>query len=503
MSHQVWSEYFEGEQLTDYSTVKFEEDRYTTQVIDVSGVDNPQIQTRFVSAESFVLPSEAYLEVEYKIMRTDGVTPFLATDNIALINGWSLFKTAELYYNSGNMETVDNPGTVSHVLGLLEDPEDYKSKGSLEYRFYDTNKQQTWKETAAGANGAAPSDAVIGVPVIPVAAIVDGGGAPALATNVNAYINSSLLPYLDSSQKANKGQEARLARCPPENQSNWIKLKLSDIFGMCKVNKPLRGLNMELRFTKETSFNNCLLRGPTKIAPVAGTNRTLTVEGRVIITKMNLIMPTLKPHLKIFSEINTALNGGAKVPFDYQRIWCNMYPDGQGGAQTVPYTQRILSNTKRPRHLFAVIKDRNRRAQPVAQTLNPMLFDLPTTVKGYVQVGNVRYPALEYDSSQDGFIRLYNAFLNASGKNADALASSFLTFNTWKELYPIMYFDLSHNDNQFELSMDSEVTLNLNITNAPALFDMYAIVISDEHKVGRYEGQILMVDTVDKPGERF
>jgi hypothetical protein len=39
------------------------------------------------------------------------------------------------------METVDYPGVASQMTGILEDPEDYKSKGCLENRFYDTNTQ--------------------------------------------------------------------------------------------------------------------------------------------------------------------------------------------------------------------------------------------------------------------------------------------------------------------------------------------------------------------------
>lgn len=506
MSYTLWSEYFEGDQLTDYSTVKFEEDRYTTSVIDISSDLNLTLQTRLVSAENFVLPSEAYLEVDYQLLKAVDSTAFAATDNIALVNGWSLFSKAELIYNGMSMETVDDPGTVSQMMGLLEDPEDYKSKGSLEYRFYDSNKQQTWVETAAGAAAATPSDAVIKVPLPASVATADGADlatTQALANSLKAWVNSNAVSYQTSASNSNKGQEARLARCPPNSTDNWIKLKLSDVFGICKVNKPVRGIQIELRLTKETNFNKCLMRGPAAVAPGVA-SRALTAEGKVVAKRMNLIMPSLKPHSDIFMKLNEKLVSKEAIPLDYQRIWCKAYGEKDvGGVGTTNYSKRILSNTKRPRHCFIALQNAERRSPSAnPQTLNPLLFDMPTAVRAYVQVGNIRFPAMEYDSSQDGFIRLYNAFLNASGKNADALASSFLDFNIWKSLYPIFYFDLSHNDNQFELSMDSEITLNMTFDGAPALFNLVAIVISDEHKVIKEEGQVVTISTVDKGGER-
>ena len=96
---------------------------------------------------------------------------------------------------------------------------------------------------------------------------------------------------------------------------------------------------------------------------------------------------------------------------------------------------------------FLTIMDRVRWDD---QTRNALTYDLPTTVKGSIKVGNVYFPALEYNSSNDGFVRMYNAFLEANQKTWDVNASTVLDFDKWKQIYPVLYFDCSNNDNQFE-----------------------------------------------------
>lgn len=502
MSYRNWSEIFQEEQLTDYSTTRYEEDFYTTATFDTTGVTNPIVESRIVSKENFVLPSEAYLLVNYQLLKQADGTPFEATDNIALVNNWALFSKVELMYNGVNIETVDNPGMVAQTLGLLEDPKDYESKGSLEYRYYDTVKNGKYVEQGDGTITNGVYDGIIPGP--PPTRINIADDAATLAADIKKILNQQFLPAL--TDDVNEGQVQRLKRAPADNTDNWIKLRLKDVFGICKVAKPVRGIQIQVRLTLENNWNRALLRGPVKANPTNDVQRGLTDKGVAIVKRISLYMPSLKAHYEAFNMINEKLNSKEPIPFDFQKVWSDIKRDAVGGAGTIDYSVRLLSNTKRPRHVFIGIQNSQRHKPTIdanGQLLNPMIFDLPTAVSGNVQIGNERYPALDYNSAQDGFVRMYNAFLNSTGKNADALASSFLDFNRWKDLYSIMYFDCSHADNQYELSMDSEIVVNLKLTGAPALFNVFAIVVSDEHWEIEEDGNVVRISRKDKAGIKF
>lgn len=331
MVKSIWQNIFEKEILTDNSTIKYEEDEYRTSITDVSNENNIIVESRSVSAENFVLPSRSYLLIRFKLVKADG-TNYANGDNMTLLNGWSLFSRVELLLNGASVDIVDFPGHVDTILGLLEDPEDYEAKGSLQYRYYDTKN----------------------------------GTDNATETEIRS---DTLAHYLS----ANMGQAARVARCQTTgSQDAWIKLPLRNVLGICKCDKPMRGVQVQLRLTKETNYNRNLLRA-------AG-----AADGRTVISKVSLIMPTAKPHLDIFAEINKRLVSKERIPIDYQRIWCNFYT-GLTGTDLV---QRLLSNTRRPRHVFLAISAAARIAD---QTRNALTYDLPAGVRGSVKVGNVYF----------------------------------------------------------------------------------------------------------------
>lgn len=523
MSKATWATYFHQEELTDRSTLLFEEGVYKTATRDVRGDTNIEIQSRFTEFESYVLPSEAYLLVKYHIVKEVDDSTYGEEDNIALLNNWSLFNRAELYYNNVLMETVDHPGTVTQILGLLEDPNDYEAKGSLEYRFYDTTKEDTWV-ARAHKNGTLTESTTKSAGIVT-------GDYPAItvaynddAAKIAKYIAMHRVVEKNKDYQ-NDGQLARIINAPPEEMGmaggKYIKLKLSDIFGVCKIQKPLRALQIDLRLIKETEGGNiALLRGPTTGEPPDPNDDDiadpqfgiqLTDIGKLIISRVQLVMPSVKPNRNVFEDITNKIAQGMEIPLDYNRIWCKVTEDLVAGNSSISHSYRLLSNTKRPRHLFIAFQNSKRRNpgldDDLKQTQNSLVFDLPTVMKAQVQIGTKYYPAVEYNSSEDGFVRPYNAFLNATGKNFDALASSFVDFDRWKNVYPIYYFDLSHNDNNYEVTMDSEIVVDVTFSYAgqddyPDNVKMIALVISDEHKRIKDEGKTILISTVDPEIEK-
>lgn len=81
--------------LMDLSNIEYEYVNYKElNVSNLVGKDRYDVETR--DRDSYILPHDGYLEVEYKIIQADGVTALPATDKIALQNcALSLFKDAE------------------------------------------------------------------------------------------------------------------------------------------------------------------------------------------------------------------------------------------------------------------------------------------------------------------------------------------------------------------------------------------------------------------------
>jgi len=480
MESSTWANIFQKEILTDHATIKYMEDEYRTPNSDVSAEPNIVIESRAIGAETFVLPSRAYLLVKAKIKKGDD-SNFTADDNIALVNGWQSFRKVEMYMNGTLVNQCDYPGYVDTILGLIDDEKDYDTKGSLEYRYYDNiNGKVAVADNSAGNYFKTLLDVEASV-----------GKNDAGAVDLDNYLIR------------NHAQVARVARSSLGAGDFWFKLPLRNVLGLCKVDKPLRGIQLQLRLTKETEMVNVLLKSSVRPAGILNTVGTDTiVDGKLVISKVSLMMPSAKPHIDVFKDLNDRLRTSEPIPLDYQRIWCNFFTNKTGAS----VTERLMSNSRRPRHVFLGIQIKDRHKD---QKRNPLIFDLPASVVGHVRVGNQAFPAVDYNSENDGFIRMYNAFLDAGGRNIDRSSNSFLTFDLWKKVYPIFYFDCSANDNQFELQQDAEIVCNLTIDGLPTNVDsagedtdqvyrLVAIVISDEHIVLKEEGSAIMISTSDK-----
>jgi len=476
MESSTWANIFQKEILTDHATIKYWEEEYRTPISDVTNEMNIIVESRAIGDETFVLPSRSYLLCQGKVVKAANGAEYNAGDNIALVNGWQAFRKVEMYMNGTLVDSCDYPGYVDTILGLLDDESDYATKGSLEFRYYDP------------VGGSAAVEYAINLRSIPGIASADGAGGTVSVANAGETAShfNTFRNYLIGIAGANSAQAARVARSSLGTGTFWFKLPLRNVLGLAKCDKPERGIQLQIRLTRETDNNRVLLKG------VLANNNPVD-DGKLIISKVSLMMPSAKPHIDVFKDLNDRLRASEPVPLDYQRIWCNTYPAIAGGS----ISTRLLSNARRPRHVFLALQATARFAD---QTRNSLLFDAPNSLVGSVRVGNQEFPAVAYNSANDGFVRMYNAFIDAAGKNADRSSNSFLDFNRWKNVYPIFYFDCSANDNQFELQQDAEIVCNLTITGDALIagYTLVAIVVSDEHKTINENGAIISIQSSDK-----
>ena len=92
--------------MMDLSNVEYEYINYKElNVTNLAGKDRYDIETR--DKDSYILPNDGYLEVEYKIVTDAAGTAIPLTDKVAVQNcAMSLFKDAEYMIEDQRMNTL-------------------------------------------------------------------------------------------------------------------------------------------------------------------------------------------------------------------------------------------------------------------------------------------------------------------------------------------------------------------------------------------------------------
>ena len=114
-----------------------------------------------------------------------------------------------------------------------------------------------------------------------------------------------------------------------------------------------------------------------------------------------------------------------------------------------------------------------------------MIFDRPENVRGHVKMGLTSYPKGDFDTAQTGWIRCYEDFCQATktGVKNQSLTNP-LTYETYLECYPLLYFDLSKNDNIVEGNFTENLKINFATTGDNFRDKAYQIicwVVADEY----------------------
>ena len=91
-------------------------------------LDTPgEIRINIEQQDLFTLPSEAYILVEGKLVKTDG-TPYIDTDAITLVNNGIMYLFSQISYQLSNqdVETIFDPGQATTMIGYLKYPVEFQ-----------------------------------------------------------------------------------------------------------------------------------------------------------------------------------------------------------------------------------------------------------------------------------------------------------------------------------------------------------------------------------------
>ena len=140
----------------------------------------------------------------------------------------------------------------------------------------------------------------------------------------------------------------------------------------------------------------------------------------------------------------------------------------------------VKTSTEKPRYIivgFQTNKDRN-------QELNPSIFDHCDLKKMYIMLNQERYPAVDYNLSfpNQQFSRAYREAATFSEKfygMNELITQSNITPSDYKDLYPLMVFDVSKQSERLKSSVvDVQIKASFNAA-VSANTQAFAVVISD------------------------
>ena len=208
----------------------------------------------------FYHPSESYLLIEGILTKTDG-TAYENGDLITLTNNGIMYLFKRIRYDLAEkaVETVQHPGQVTTMLGLLKYPDDFsKSVGVNQLWFKDTGTEAN-KETNLGFNL----------------------------------------------------RQEYIIRYPEPTGAFSFRIPLKHIFGFCEdYDKIIYGMKQTLTLTRDND-NNAIFRA-------AGVD-----EGKVTLNRISWYMPKVMPADKERSELFKIIQKKEKLPVAYRMIQCS------------------------------------------------------------------------------------------------------------------------------------------------------------------------------------
>ena len=158
---------------------------------------------------------------------------------------------------------------------------------------------------------------------------------------------------------------------------------------------------------------------------------------------------------------------------------------------------RITTAISKPRHVFVWAIN---TARINAQTANPFIYDtfgnLPANAdvtRCYLEVGNGNeYPDFAYKPSTD-LTRVFRGLMEYVHANNDFQGGTILDMQSYKKVYPIIYFDLTKQkmdikDGVTKLAFHFELS-----ANPTADYNFYALVLHErEAEIEQQNGKLLL-----------
>lgn len=339
-----------------------------------------QIQLRTRDLDSWILPSEAKLQVRFRVCRQNGAG-LSAADAITLVNGGcSLFKDMNVLMNSKSVDKIDQPGHVHRMHGYASYSNQYLEQVGTQEWFYRPRAKKS-NGILNGTGNQIGSRSLLGF-----ANAIDGAnfidGAPD-ADDASAIATT-----------AAKQDETFLARNQRTSSSKVVELwiPLAAVSGFCRDNKKaVRGVQFEVQLNRNTEWAAILHSQALALGVdvVEGGNIDLVNAPVVQVIQVAMWVPQLKPTLAMASEIEQRLAESAKTKYVYSNMQVYRSEEYQQGTTQLRW--QIVSEAHRP--LLALVGVQTRRQyNDYKDGINDPAFPNGLPIFGTAAQNAVRYP---------------------------------------------------------------------------------------------------------------
>lgn len=467
------------------------------------------IVMRTKNKDSFYNLFDAYVEVDFSVVKSDDTAMGL-NDICTLINaGWHLFDRATLSINNEIVEDVQLPGKVALWNALTKyTPTEAEEVADNEFIYLDEYRQRQggggpdptdYSKVYKAVGWAQPTDFLAQTPIAPTAANIVAGN-PVIYGTAEAML------------KFNAGYMKRFIRTR-ESRTCRLNLPLRSIFGLADLQKPIRGVAIQVTLYKSTDYNHILHSQYNTTAAVQTSFKTLLKQCTMWISS---VMPSKETEI----EVESQLVDGASTTYQFVSRTCyrsevmeyattrieydvgaltsrpllaiiGFMSEGQIGIQYDSYSPHRSPNTVGAG--FAVGAPVN-AATDLYPNMIPLLteeYGLTTDIGGRIQnhcnnggmtshLNNIRrlsvrindfvFPGEPYRMSFDdeSTLRAYNDYLAVWGKGGEQ--AKCLPYSVWKEM-PLFCFrfhspDAFYNDRANVMRIEADVASSARALNA-------------------------------------
>ena len=321
-----------------------------------------------------------------------------------------------------------------------------------------------------------------------IAGVIMGAAKYPFDYSAGAGLMQCWAPNTASSQIINaKGYEARkkyiIANSVPIGTFSFI-VELENVFGFFEdYDKVTYGMRQKLILVRKGD-NDAIFRADGVDA------------GKVNLTKIAWMMPRVLPSDNAKAKLYKMIENEAKIDVGFRMRQCNVAAisdnvtsfDWRLGVRTAP---------EKPRHiLIALQKDKSDD-----QETNASIFDNLKMTQMSVVLNDTKYPARDViaDFSKHQFIEYYQMFSSFARDfyGLDPLTSgTFMDPLTYKSLFPIFYFNVSHQSERFNQSVvDVTVHMRFGGSGMPKKVVAYALIISDRRMIFKSDGKRMNIES--------
>lgn len=398
---------------------------------------------RVFDKDSFYMPSEAKLEVRFRIVDEDGDEPANDTD-ISLINGgWNLFRQATYRLDENPIEDKNDVGIGYLVNSLVRYTPDYAQSIASNHFFY--------PDSGAGGIVRQPTTAT---------SVYDVGPPIAVSTTTVDNFNYN----------AGFAKRRRLLNA---GINHTIMLELKDAFGILRdSNKPTFGNTITFDLQRNTDYKRIIHADATGAF----------ADARIIISRAILWIPRVRVSDTLMGSLLGKMAAGETTKLAFADF--KVYDMACGTATDINWDVATLA--AQPRRVYVAFQNDDKRT---SVQHNGGLFDNAGVSRIWVELNGIRYPLREYQptfgaafgpASTDNYAREYMAFLEAGRKcnSGNCEVGSIVSMQDFKNLYTIYCFDTEAKDSSvFQNTTSTKITVRatVNGTNKHA----YCVVESD------------------------